>query len=517
MLILGVSSMHDSSVAVVENGKVKEFYKEERFTGIKRDMYPWKSLEIVKDRYKDSIDHVVVANPFYNNYDSYLSTYLSKMYSQNVLSLSHLHHQQHASLAFYNSGFEKSLVIIIDRNGSYLNNKGHECESVLVAEYPSIFKTLHKRYWDNDGLGIVKVYESATTLIGQHPLENGKTMGLSSYGNPLKLDDLFYEDGKVKNHLFEGLVVDRFDTSVSILKKNKSIRVDNVTKENYQPYADYAHQVQKQTQEQVLKLIKKFTKETGIKNVCITGGYALNVIANNYYLENCEDINFYFEPIADDSGNSIGAAMNVYRDIALDKSIYPLKDTFFQGFEYDLPFSTIDASYADIVKNLLDQKTIAVFNKKSEAGPRALGNRSILFDPRNKDGKDIVNKIKNREWYRPFGAVMLEEDFQEYFYTNGDIKNEYMTVAYKAKEGVDKLIPSVIHVDNTCRIQTVNKGHIYELLKVFKEKTGIGILLNTSFNTAGMPLIENPNQAIKILNSTDLDILWFPEKKGILK
>jgi carbamoyltransferase len=301
------------------------------------------------------------------------------------------------------------------------------------------------------------------------------------------------------------------------LKKNKNIRVDGVTKENYQPYADYAHQVQKQTQEQVLKLIKKFTKETGIKNVCITGGYALNVIANNYYLENCEDINFYFEPIADDSGNSIGAAMNVYRDMTLDKSIYPLEDTFFQGFDYDLDLDTVDASYEDIVKNLLDQKTIGVFNGKSEAGPRALGNRSILFDPRNKDGKDIVNKIKNREWYRPFGAVMLEEDFQKYFYTNGDTKNEYMTVAYKCKDGVSSMIPSVVHVDNTSRIQTVNSGHIYELLKEFKKSTGIGILLNTSFNTAGMPLVENPNQAIEILNSTDLDIIWFPEKNSIIK
>lgn len=519
MLILGVSSMHDSSVAVVENGIVKDFYKEERFTGIKRDMYPWKSLDIVKKQYENSIDHIVVANPFYNNYDSYLSTYLSKTYSKDVFSLSHMHHQQHAALAFYNSGFDKSIIIVVDRNGSYVKNKGHECETVLIAEYPNVFKTLYKRYWDNHDLGIVKVYESATTLIGQHPLENGKTMGLSSYGNQSSSNNFFYQDGKVKNYLFEGILVKQFDTTASILKKDKNKIIDKVTKENYQPYADYAYQVQKQTQEQVLKLIKKFTKETGIKNVCITGGYALNVIANNYYLENCEDVNFYFEPIADDSGNSIGAAMNVYRDISLDKNIYPIKDTFFQGFSYELTDESggTKTSYSDIVDLLINKNTIGVFNEKSEAGPRALGNRSILFDPRNKDGKDIVNKIKNREWYRPFGAVMLEEDFQKYFYTNKDINNEYMTVAYKAKEGVDKLIPSVIHVDNTCRIQTVNKGHIYNLLKLFKEKTGIGILLNTSFNTAGMPLIENPNQAFNILNSTNLNILWFPKNNIMFK
>jgi carbamoyltransferase len=510
MLILGVSSMHDSSVAVVENGRVKDFYKEERFTGIKRDMYPWKSLDIVKNQYANNIDHIVVANPFYNNYDSYLSTYLSKTYSKDVLSLSHMHHQQHAALAFYNSGFKKSVVIIIDRNGSYVKGKGHECETVLVAEYPNVFKTLHKQYWDNDNLGIVKVYESATTLIGQHPLENGKTMGLSSYGKPSNSDNLFYEDGTVKNHLFGISSIDNFDTTVSILKKDKNKKINKVTEDDYQPYADYAYEVQKQTQEQVLKLIKRFTKETGIKNVCITGGYGLNVIANNYYLENCEDINFYFEPIADDSGNSIGAAMNVYRDISLDNNIYPLKDTFFHGFNYEINLDIPHVSYADIVEALLSQKTVGVFYGKSEAGPRALGNRSILFDPRNIDGKKIVNKIKNREWYRPFGAVMLEEEFEKYFHTNGDAKNEYMTVAYKCKDSVSSMIPSVVHVDNTCRLQTVSKGHIYEVLKEFKKHTGIGILLNTSFNTAGMPLVEDPNDAVDILRSTDLDALWFP-------
>lgn len=519
MRVLGVSTMHDSSVAVVNNGHIESFYKEERFTRVKRDMFPWKSLEIVRDQYKGSIDHIVVANPFYNSYDSYVSNYLSKTYSKDVISLSHMHHLQHASLAFYNSGFDKSLIVVVDRNGSYLKNRGHECESVLIGEYPNKFTTLHNRYWDNNDLGIVKVYESATTLIGQHPLENGKTMGLSSYGVDSECESFFYEDGRVKNHLFDGVFIDKFDTTVSILKKNKNIMVSSVSEDNYQPYANYAYQVQKQTQEQVLKLIKKFTKETGIKNVCITGGYGLNVIANKYYLENCPDINFYFEPIADDSGNSIGAAMFIYRDISLDETIIPLKDTFFQGFSYQLvpQEKSQSVSNEEIVNFLIDKKTIGVFNGKSEAGPRALGNRSILFDPRNKDGKDIVNKIKNREWYRPFGAVMLEEDFQKYFHTNGDIKNEYMTVAYKAKEGVSLMIPSVVHVDNTCRLQTVSAGHVYELLKLFKEKTGIGILLNTSFNTAGMPLVETPDQALDVLNSTDLDVLWFPENNSIFK
>lgn len=509
MRILGISTMHDSSVCVLSNGSVESFYKEERFSGVKRDMHPWNTLSIVEDKYNNDIDHIVIASPFYGVFDDFLTNYLFKKYKKDVINMSNMHHQQHASLAFYNSGYEKSLVIVVDRNGSYVEKNGYECETVFIAEYPNIFTEIHKNYWDKKGLGIVKVYESATSLIGEHPLENGKTMGLSSYGKEISFDDLFKSDGTVKEYLFTSSTSSRFDSPTSILIKNKDKRIEKVTKDNYEYYANYARIVQKQSQEQVLNLIKKFSKETNIKNVCITGGYGLNVIANNYYLESCPDINFYFEPLADDSGNSIGAAMYAYRDITLDNNIYPIENTFFQGFEYDLNDYETDKDYEDVVEMLINKKTVGVFHKKSEGGPRALGNRSILFDARNIDGKDVVNKIKNREWYRPFGAVMLEEDFKKYFYTNGHSSNEYMTIAYKAKEGVDKLIPSVIHVDNTCRIQTVNSGHIYQLLKEFKKKTGIGILLNTSFNKAGKPLIESPNQALEMLDSTSLDFVWF--------
>lgn len=511
MKILGISPMHDSSVAVINDGTVEDFLKEERFSGVKRDMSPWKSLELIKEKHFGSIDFAVIASPFYSEYDEFLSHYIFKNYTPNIFNMSHMHHKQHASLAFYNSGFEKCLVVVVDRNGSYEGDLGYECESVFICEYPNIFTPLYKNHWRDNELGVVKVYESATSLIGEHPLENGKTMGLSSYGKNKEFKNLFNEHGRVKNELFTTTTTKRFNYNVSILKENEAIRTSLVDEKNYQEYADYAYQVQKQTQNQVLKIIKKFTKNTGIKNVCITGGYALNVIANNYYLENCSDINFYFEPIADDSGNSIGAAMSVYRDISLDKTIRPLEHTFFQGFEYKKDFEGVSTSHVDIVQKLIDGETVAVFNKKSEAGPRALGNRSILFDPRHKEGKKIVNKIKNREWYRPFGAVMLTEDFQKYFYTNGHTKNDYMTVAYKAKDGVKEMVPSVIHEDNTCRVQTVEKGHLYELLKEFKKKTGIGILLNTSFNTAGMPLVETHEEALCILKETKLDNVWFPE------
>jgi carbamoyltransferase len=513
MRILGISPYHDSSVCVLNNNKIELFLKEERLSNVKRDMYPWKSINYVLKQYGNTIDHIILASPYISEYNNFIFKYLEKSFDAQVMDMSGQHHMQHASLAFYNSGFDKAVVLVIDRNGSFFEDVGYEAESVFLASYPHMFKELYKTFAKDNELGIVKVYESATTLIGQHPLENGKTMGLSSYGNEVDSILLFDKDGIPKDNLFDGVVVDGFGhNKAMILKQHKHKIVNSVSKENYQEYANHSSLVQRQTQKEVLKLIKEFSKSTGIKNICITGGYGLNVVANNYYLENCEDLNFYFEPLADDSGNSIGAAMFLYRELTGDETISPISNTFFHGSHHNVNIDKDKISYKDVVNVLNAGKTVGVFGGLAEGGPRALGNRSILFDPRVLNGKDIVNKIKNREWYRPFGAVMLQEDFEENFYTNGYNKNDYMTVAYKAKDGVNLKIPSVIHVDNTCRIQTVSGGHIYELLKEFKKETGIGILLNTSLNIAGQPLIETPEQALDMLKLTSLDHIWFYEK-----
>jgi carbamoyltransferase len=166
---------------------------------------------------------------------------------------------------------------------------------------------------------------------------------------------------------------------------------------------------------------------------------------------------------------------------------------------------------------LLDQKTVAVFNGLAESGPRALGHRSILFDARNPNAKTIVNKIKKREWYRPFAAMVLEEDFQHHFETLGLTKSDFMTVSFTV---IDDTISGVTHVDNTCRVQTVSKNipHIYKLLQEFKKQSGISVLLNTSFNLAGEPLVDTLEDALKTFNDSELDVLWFPEiNRGLIK
>jgi carbamoyltransferase len=296
--------------------------------------------------------------------------------------------------------------------------------------------------------------------------------------------------------------------------KLKDKLTKNLTAENYQEYADYAWNVQKETQEAVASMINMYVEKTGVKNVCITGGYGLNVVANHYYITQFPEINFFFEPLADDSGNSIGAAMKYYRDTTFDSTINKLEHTFFNGKNYLLDnINGLDVSISDVAKLISDGKSIAVYNGLAEAGPRALGNRSILFDCRDKDAKEKVNRIKKREWYRPFAAMVLEEDSNEYFEMGKIKKSEFMTISFPVKDHAIKKIPGVVHIDNTCRIQTVDNSNpiIFNLLNEFKKITKMGILLNTSFNLAGNPLVETPEDAFYTLKNSELDYVWFPE------
>lgn len=537
MKILGISGFHDSSTAIIVDGIVESFLKEERVTRKKRDIGPYKSFLSLFREHQD-IDHIACIDPFPNK--DLFEIFVTKFTKCPIHYYFGQHHLCHASLAFYNSGFENCLVFVIDRNGSVVQDMMRESESVFEASYPDIFKTLHKNYWifntgcDSDcktinvlkkikekkytynidsTMSIVKVYESATTLIGQNPLENGKTMGLASYGKDLPFKKLFDEEGRPRDNLFvEDYFIKQSDgPTTTLLKDHLYDLTENVSKDNYQFYADYAYQVQKQTQERVLQFVTEWVNKTGIKNVCITGGYGLNVVSNEYLIKKMPDINFYFEPLADDSGNSIGAALHLYRGLTKDINVTKLYHTFFNGFPTKLKDVGKECTVDDIAEFLIKQKTVAVFNGLAEAGPRALGNRSILFDPKNPKAKDIVNKIKKREWYRPFAGMILEEYFDLYFDTHGWKKSEFMTVSFQSKS--KDYFPGITHVDGSCRVQTVGENipHIRKLMIQFFNKTGCPALLNTSFNLAGDPLIETQQEAIECFYKSELDVLWFPE------
>lgn len=539
MRVLGVSPLHDSSVAIINDGIVEVFFKEERLSKIKRDANPFLSVEQALKEAKGPIDFAVIGAPAWDH--PALVTWLfylqKRLGLEVIIDQSKCHHLQHASLAFYNSGFDKAAIIVIDRSGTQHANSLRESESIFSAEYPAGFKEVYKNFWfdhlNDESLewlqrqsqktpgcefesksffGIVSVYETATSLIEQDMLENGKTMGLASYGKAVNNPPKFFLKDNIPNDVLfsrEKLMFNWRAVSKDLHRHAQK----TITPQNYQFYADYAYQVQVQTQEAVCSLIQKAIDKTGLKKICITGGYGLNIVANHYYTTRFPDVEFFFEPLADDSGNSLGMAMFVYRNESADSRIMPLTHTFFNGVEHDL--SSVDGdscTIKDIAAMLYNNKSIAAFNGLAEAGPRSLGHRSILFNPLNPNAKDIVNKIKKREWYRPFAAMVLEEDAANYFEMGNLKSSPFMTINFPVKEDSCDLIPGVVHVDKTCRIQTVTKDipHIYELLLEFKKLSGHGILLNTSFNLAGTPLVDSVADALSVLEASELNAVWFP-------
>jgi carbamoyltransferase len=548
MRILSVSPFHDSSVVIFNDGIIEYFCKEERLSRKKRDACPFKSINSAIKNAKGPIDLAVICSPDKKDeFNNTIEMYIGKFINVKIVRFCEHHHLAHASQAFYNSGFTKSLVLVIDRSGAHFNQL-REAESIFIAEYPNDFKPIYKSYWtwntgsdfDMDNLNtvkdvtkdwnncevvadstcsITKVYESATTLIGQFPLENGKTMGLSAYGSDKKFKNLFV-DGVPNSNLFyhfaDGLA---HPVVFKEYADNCLSFGEIVPKEDYSFYADYAYQVQKQTQQAVLDLIKRKIEETGITKVCVTGGYALNVVANEFLIKNLPNVEFYFEPIPDDTGNSIGSAMYIYRNETKDVVVKKLKTLFFNNVKDDINIDGEVTSTKNIAELLAQGKIVAVYNGVAEAGPRALGNRSILFDACNPDAKRIVNGIKNREWYRPFAGSVLKEDASEYFDMHHITESPFMTVSFQVKDTKKSIIPGIVHVDGSCRIQTVDDSvpHFYELLKEFKYKTGVPVLLNTSFNMAGDPLIETVDQAIDTFNKTGIDVLWFPEKQIMIR
>ena len=534
MRIVAFSVTHDSAVCAVNDGKIEFFAKEERLTKVKWDKNPFKALELYHSLNFGKIDKFLYLTPSNSNHTHELvySKYIEKKFNVNLENYSDLkHHLSHAALAFNNSKFDECLVFVIDRNGSlfFIDNErvGRESESVIFFN-KKCHKEIYKSFWIinekdkfqvktqlqkyypfteinvNNRMGIVKVYEAATTLINLNPLENGKTMGLASYGEDLNYDPLFLNGNAIGEYFSHANI-----SNESPCFFNEEHLISDVDEHNYQHYANRARHVQQETQKEALRIIKKYSESTGIKNVCLVGGYALNIVANNYYIKNCPDINFYFEPVADDTGISIGACILKSRELGS----VPVEHTVNNFYHYYNSEEKITvgkrSSLEEVCELLVNQKSVAIFEGNPEAGPRALGHRSILFDARNLNAKQIVNKIKKREWYRPFAGVILQSDFKDYFNTLGLDSSEYMTVNFECKPHTKDTFPGVVHVDNTCRVQTVTDGFLFNLLLCLKNKTGSSLLLNTSFNLAGKPLVQTKDDALYTLDNSDLDFVYF--------
>ena len=489
-----------------------------------------------------------------------------------VIDLSYTHHKLHAACAFYRSGFKEAVAVVVDGAGTFipllLDNKPEmtwELESILTCNYPDTFKTLYKHLggngpWVNsympemtnqrsgekgthelildDTAGIVKAYEAVTQYCGWSSIEAGKTMGLSPYGHYNKnIPEIYSNAGCGKwSTTNRHLIIPTFPNGARVndgrfaeLEPTKNMPPDVTTLQNMR---DMAYAVQTQSQFEVLKLIEKAVDISGIRNVVISGGYGLNCVANYYYLKQLKDknINLYVEPMSNDAGTAIGAAFMVYHQQTQSTHVLPYADSVYLG---PAPTHTItemhslveehkgttrEVTYKEVVDILRKKNIVTIFQGRSENGPRALGNRSILFDPTFKDGKDFVNAVKHREYFRPFAGTVLAEHAEKWFDMCGLKQSPHMMYAVDCLPGVAEKIPSIIHVDGTCRIQTVTKQqnlHFYNLIEEFYKQTDVPILFNTSFNLAGDPLVETLEDAIKTLHRSDIEYLYLPEQ-GLL-
>ena len=371
------------------------------------------------------------------------------------------HHQSHATYAFLNSGFDKSDILAIDGIGS---------------KYRCVFFDKDENMIDlSDKLPIGWLWNHMSNLTGFGTLGASKLMGKVGYGQYRQ----YYYD------VFETIL----DGPITEKKQKHFKHIDLSSVE------DLAFTLQKFTIDKIKQFVYPLKS---CDNLCIAGGVAYNGYMNEEFTKHYNNV--FVPPAIGDEGQALGTYQHA--DYVLNNNIH-ITETF-AGKEYDYTGDE-RVNYKEVAQAIADGKTVGWFQGKSESGNRALGNRSILADPRNPDIKDIINHtIKMREDFRPFAPVVLEEHYKEYFDTNSP--SPYMSRICKVKS--DK-VPGITHVDNTSRIQTVNQkfnGKLYNLINEFYKITGVPMLLNTSFNRQE-PIVETPEHALRTFKRTSLDLL----------
>lgn len=550
MNILAINPGHNGSAALLVDGKLKFYIEEERLTRSKYDGNPYRGII---EGLKYGIDALVIGGTSkqlpqlpWTGEDPYSALVRKFNPKVKIYNLGHAHHLGHAAAAFYNSGFEEAAAVIVDGAGSRHDvqvgeenqtNPGFETETIFNCDYEEGIKQVVQIYGGNpdtqrvvggnldmdSAITTVKAYEAVSHYLGFGFIEAGKTMGLAPYGKEDELIPSLFYNGRGNKNVFipnypAGALIDHTRHPYLTLREDPSAWHSDPSKVT-DAAKNLAWAVQDETQTLVGDLIERAVKETNKKNIVIAGGYGLNCVANYYYKKRFPDLNIYVDPISHDGGTAIGLAQVVHYTEEKDKTKRPLK-TLYLGPErkesYDFTgIETKKVKPADVAKLISEKNIVAIFQGRSEAGPRALGNRSILYDPTDQKGKDVVNKVKGREWFRPFAGSMLKEYFEEWFETYGMEESPYMMYAMDFKLEKHGEVPAITHVDGTCRIQTVTKEqnkNYYTLIDEFRKITGVPILFNTSFNLAGQPLVETLDDAMATVKNSDINYLYLPDE-----
>ena len=548
-VILSISRVHNGSIALFVNYELVFHIENERLSNIKYDGIPAASLHEIK-KYVDHVDVLIVTGvgatvpgENYSDLNMYalLVRSLGKTFFEHdfvLYDLWHNHHELHAYHSFYNSGFDRALCVIKDGMGSevYLEGEnflpdthGREVGTVFVAERDKDLKCVEKHIAVNFDLPLSKLYIDDNTFLsntlseglayqntaenfGFHKLDAGKVMGMSAYG----------KTGRFKIIDNHGLIckdVFRY--------RNNDLRLSYLDEklDTFDDKLNFAADLQEQIENKVIKDILDKIEKTGETNICLSGGFFLNCVANYKIRQAMPDhVNMYVEPVSSDAGTAIGGVFcvepqtrkpltSIYNGLKHNYTENSIKEIFGK-----MHYKTVEAK--DVAKLVANQHIVAVYQGKSESGPRALGNRSILFDPRETDGKDTVNRVKKREWFRPFAASVLEEHAPEWFDMRLLDKSPYMMHAVPARADKICLIPAVLHVDNTCRIQTVsekNNPFFRKLIEEFYAITGVPMVLNTSFNLAGDAMVETLDDAKRTIVDSEIDYLYLPEFRLLIR
>ncbi len=527
-LYIGVGANHDFSGCIIKNGEIVLAIEAERISRIKHGYEGFNTFQsVLKYLLKDTTTEMNSVSSCDTLNLRNLNEYKSDIKLYN-------HHLCHASAVFFTSPFDRSAILITDGLGSrdQTDNGEYSFETVSmyagsgkeITEIKKVYGVVSQDYDERhvhnldipNSLGIFYTY--ITKIIGFKFLEDGKTMGMASYGD----SKIFYSELiKYIEYTSSGSVSIKF--TEDDFSKYKDIVENEKDEENkFKIKADIAAAGQLILEEILLHYVNSLYELTGEENLCLGGGVALNSLANGRILKESKFKNIHIFPACGDNSISIGAAYLSYYQNDNNKRIIIKNVSPFLGKTYsdleileslekfkDISFSKLENKYEFTASLLNQNKVIAWFQGGSEFGPRSLGHRSILANPKQKETKDYINKtIKNREFFRPLAPVILHTYQDQYFDSN--FYTPAMLFVTKAKEKKIKEMEAVIHVDQSSRIQSVDESNseMYNLLIEFNRISGIPLLLNTSFNIIkGEPIVETPNDALKSFCLSKLDYL----------
>ena len=585
MFILGLSAFyHDSAACLIKDGEIIAAAQEERFTRIKHDAsFPANAIRYcLKEAKIDSndIENVVFYEKPFLKFERLLETYLAfaprgfvsfakaipvwvkdKLFQKSLLT-NHLknifednidwkerllfseHHLSHAASAFYPSPFESAAILTLDGVGEWtttslaLGNKNN-INVIKEINFPHSLGLLYSAF---------TYYTGFKVNSGEY-----KVMGLAPYGKPRYAKLIKDKLIKIANDGSFQLNMNYFNYASGLTMTNKKFDAlfggppRKPETDLTQREMDLASSIQKVTEEIIIKLAKEIARETGKKNLCLAGGVALNCVANGILLREEIFDNIWIQPAAGDAGGALGAALSTwYIHYNKSRTVFKKRDAMkgsylgpeFNDKEIEEELKACGAKFKILSENdLIEEVSIALIEEKAvgwmqgrmEFGPRALGGRSIIADPRSpKMQKQLNLKVKFRESFRPFAPSILREKVSEWFKHDAD--SPYMLFVANVKDdklrqmtyeeellfGIDKLnvirskVPAITHVDYSARIQTVHSDtnpRYHALIAKFEEKTGCPIVVNTSFNVRGEPIICSPTDAFKCFMGTDMDVL----------